>query len=122
MLRKFHRIAIPYGFIFAVAGCTNVSTNQAQTPTPTPTTTPSEVTVKIDNFTFTPANLSIPAGTKVTWINHDDVPHTATSTTNVFDSKALDTDEKFSFVFARAGTFPYYCEVHPHMTGQITVK
>ncbi len=80
--------------------------------------------VRIDNFTFDPPQLTISAGTKVTWINHDDVPHTATSTAKpkVFDSGTLDTDEKFSFVFTTSGTYQYYCAVHPRMTAQIIVK
>jgi plastocyanin len=80
--------------------------------------------VVIDNFTFEPSKLTISAGTKVTWVNHDDVPHTATSTTKprAFDSGTLDTDQKFSFVFATPGTYEYFCAVHPKMTGQIIVK
>jgi plastocyanin len=80
--------------------------------------------VTIDNFAFDPQTLTVPVGTKVTWINRDDVPHTATSSVKprVFDSKALDTDDKFSFVFTAPGTYPYFCQVHPHMTGEIVVK
>jgi plastocyanin len=80
--------------------------------------------VTIDNFAFNPQTLTVPVGTKVTWINRDDVPHTATSSAKprVFDSKALDTDDKFSFVFTATGTYPYFCAVHPHMTGEIVVK
>ncbi|HEV2968772.1 MAG TPA: cupredoxin family copper-binding protein [Pirellulales bacterium] len=83
---------------------------------------PNQVT--IDNFAFNPQTLTVHVGTKVTWINHDDVPHTATSAVKptVFDSKALDTDDKFSFVFTAPGTYPYFCAVHPHMTGEIVVK
>jgi plastocyanin len=85
-------------------------------------TTPNQVT--IDNFAFNPKTLTVPVGTKVTWINRDDVPHTATSAAEprLFDSKALDTDEKFSFVFTTPGTYRYFCAVHPHMTGEIVVK
>jgi plastocyanin len=80
--------------------------------------------VMIDNFSFNPKTLTVPVGAKVTWINRDDVPHTATSSAKptVFDSKALDTDDKFSFVFTAPGTYPYFCAVHPHMTGEIVVK
>jgi plastocyanin len=80
--------------------------------------------VKIDNFTFDPAKLTIKAGTKVTWTNHDDVPHTATSSVKprAFDSGTLDTDEKFSYVFTTPGTYDYFCAVHPKMTAQIIVK
>jgi plastocyanin len=80
--------------------------------------------IVIDNFTFDPPTLTIPVGAKVTWVNHDDVPHTATSTAKPkhFESGALDTDEKFSHVFTVPGTYEYFCVVHPKMTGQIIVK
>jgi plastocyanin len=80
--------------------------------------------VVIDNFTFDPPKVTISAGTQVTWINHDDVPHTATSSTKprAFDSGTLDTDQKFSFLFSTPGTYEYFCAVHPKMTGQIIVK
>ncbi len=78
--------------------------------------------VAIDNFTFTPQTLTVAAGTKVTWINHDDVPHTVKSTEKKFLSGTLDTDDKFSFVFSEPGTYPYFCTVHSQMTGTIVVK
>jgi plastocyanin len=78
--------------------------------------------VKIDNFTFNPQQITVKAGTTVTWVNHDDIPHTATSKTGVFRSKALDTDDKFSFTFATPGSYPYFCALHPHMTGTIVVE
>jgi plastocyanin len=80
--------------------------------------------IVIDNFTFDPPTLTIPVGTKVTWVNHDDVPHTATSTAKPkhFESGTLDTDDKFSHMFTIPGTFEYFCAVHPKMTGRIIVK
>jgi plastocyanin len=78
--------------------------------------------VKIDNFTFNPQQITVKAGTTVVWINHDDIPHTVMSKTFIFKSKALDTDDKFSFTFATPGTFPYFCSLHPHMTGSIVVE
>jgi len=78
--------------------------------------------VSIDNFSFTPMEMTIPAGTQVTWINKDDVPHTVVSVDHKFKSKALDTDEKFSFTFSNPGTYEYFCSVHPKMTGKIFVK
>jgi len=82
----------------------------------------SSIVVAIDNFTFTPAELTIPAGTQVTWINKDDVPHTVVSVDHKFKSQALDTDEKFSFTFKARGRYEYFCSVHPKMIGKITVK
>ncbi len=78
--------------------------------------------VKIDNFVFGPQTVTVPAGTTVTWTNSDDIPHTAVSTDGVFKSKVMDTDEKFSYTFTKAGTYPYYCSIHPKMTGTVVVK
>jgi plastocyanin len=78
--------------------------------------------VKIDNFSFGPGTLTVPVGTTVTWTNRDDIPHTAVSTDGVFKSKVMDTDEKFSYTFTKAGTFPYFCSIHPKMTGKVVVQ
>lgn len=91
-----------------------------------PTTHPAAapVTVAINDFAFAPRDLSVAVGTIVTWVNHDDVPHTATSSDGPasFDSRALDTDERFSFTFTTPGTYQYYCKAHPHMRGTVVVK
>jgi plastocyanin len=76
----------------------------------------------IDNFTFNPQRLTVKAGTTVTWINQDDIPHTVTSSTRLFKSKALDTDDGFSFTFNEPGAYEYFCSIHPHMTGSIVVE
>jgi plastocyanin len=78
--------------------------------------------VKIDNFSFSPATLEVKAGTKVTWTNADDIPHTVVSNDKIFKSKALDTDEKFSFTFEKPGTYPYFCSLHPKMTAKVVVQ
>jgi plastocyanin len=78
--------------------------------------------VSIDNFTFGPQELTIPVGTTVKWVNHDDIPHSVVDRNKAFRSKALDTDDSFSYTFASAGTFDYFCGLHPHMVGKITVK
>ncbi len=80
------------------------------------------IEVKIDNFIFKPQQVTVKAGDTVTWVNHDDIPHTVTSKTLAFRSKALDTDDKFSFTFTTPGSFPYFCSLHPHMTGTIVVE
>jgi plastocyanin len=77
--------------------------------------------VTIDNFTFNPPNLTVKAGTTVTWSNHDDIPHTVVSIQK-FRSKALDSEDSFSFTFATPGTYKYFCSLHPHMTGTIVVE
>jgi len=78
--------------------------------------------VKIDNFSFGPQTITVPVGATVIWTNRDDIPHTSVSTEGVFKSKVLDTDEKFSYTFTKAGTYPYYCTIHPKMTGQVVVQ
>ncbi len=79
--------------------------------------------VKIDNFSFSPPTLTVPAGATVTWINHDDVPHTVVSKNGKdFKSPVLDTDQKYTRSFARAGTYDYYCSLHPHMTAKVIVQ
>src|SRR6201984_3269128 len=85
---------------------------------------PASAEVKVDNFSFGPATLTVAVGTTVTWTNRDDIPHTVVSTDDpkAFKSKVLDTDEKFSYTFAKAGTFPYFCSVHPKMTGKVVVQ
>ena len=78
--------------------------------------------VKIDNFSFGPAAIKVSVGTTVTWINRDDIPHTVVSTEKVFKSKVLDTDEKFSYTFTKPGEYPYFCSIHPKMTGKVVVQ
>jgi plastocyanin len=78
--------------------------------------------VKIDNFVFGPQTLTVPVGATVTWTNKDDIPHTAVSTDGLFKSKVMDTDEKFSYTFDKAGTYSYFCSIHPKMTGKVVVQ
>jgi|SRR5580704_775534 plastocyanin len=78
--------------------------------------------VKIDNFSFGPAAITVSVGTTVTWINRDDIPHTVVSTEKVFKSKVMDTDEKFSYTFTKPGEYPYFCSIHPKMTGKVVVQ
>jgi plastocyanin len=80
-----------------------------------------DTTITIDNFTFAPAELTVKVGTTVTWKNHDDIPHMIVSA-GKFRSKALDTDDSYSFTFTAAGAYAYFCSLHPHMTGTIKVE
>jgi plastocyanin len=81
-----------------------------------------DATVKIDNFAFEPKQLTVKPGTTVTWINADDIPHTVVASDRTFRSKAMDTDDKFSFTFTTPGSYGYFCSLHPHMQGTITVS
>ena len=78
--------------------------------------------VRVDNFTFTPETLTVPVNKPVTWVNKDDIPHVIASSDGLFKSKALDTDQQYSFTFTKAGTYPYFCAIHPKMVGKIVVQ
>lgn len=80
--------------------------------------------VVIDNFAYSPREITVAPGSRVLWVNRDDVPHTVTSTAKpkAFDSGAVDGKESFAFVFQTPGTYEYFCALHPHMTGKVIVK
>ena len=78
--------------------------------------------VTIDNFTFTSREMTVAVGTTVKWVNHDDIPHNVIDKNKAFRSKPLDTDDSYSFTFASAGTYDYFCGLHPKMQGKIIVK
>jgi plastocyanin len=107
-------VALGLGMAGLGAGARNFSASAQQNPETTE--------VKIDNFSFGPGTLTVPVGTTVTWTNRDDIPHTVVSTEGVFRSKVLDTDEKFSFTFSKTGSYPYFCSIHPKMTGRVVVQ
>jgi plastocyanin len=106
---------IAVAVVLLVAGGLGLNANAQQAPA-------AGAEVKIDNFSFGPASVTVSAGTTVTWTNRDDIPHTVVSDDKVFKSKVLDTDEKFSYTFAKPGTYPYFCSVHPKMTGKVIVQ
>ena len=117
-------IAIVATLMF-LSGCGASRTNfAAEKGNHTPDEGPvnAEIEIKIENYVFVPAEATIAPGTRVTWVNKDDAPHTATSTDDRFSSDGLDTDDKYSFVFREKGDFSYYCALHPHMKGVIKVQ
>ena len=119
-MKRFIPAIVALGLVaWASAGLTSKTPAAAIAPDQ-----PAPAKVTIDNFSFKPNQLTVAVGTSVTWVNHDDVPHTATSHDNpaTFDSKTLDTDQSYSFTFTKPGVYNYYCKVHNHMTGTITVK
>jgi amicyanin len=81
-----------------------------------------DAAVQIDDFAFSPPSLTVKAGTTVTWRNKDDIPHTVASSTRLFKSGALDTDDSYSFTFNEPGSYQYFCSLHPHMTAKIVVE
>jgi amicyanin len=129
--------AVAYYFFFANNGASgaysyNTPTSTATTQngsqnTGTSTTNQSAPTsaqsmsVTISNMAFNPAEISVKAGTTVTWTNNDSIAHTVTSDTGVFDSKALNPGQSYSFVFATPGTFTYHCSIHPSMKAGVVV-
>jgi len=108
------------GLAAALLGFASLSAMGRDAPKPMNQTSGAEI--KIDNFSFSAPTITIAAGTQVTWINRDDMPHTVASDDKLFKSKALDTDEKFSFTFSTPGTYHYFCSIHPKMTGEVVVK
>jgi plastocyanin len=78
--------------------------------------------VFIQGMAFNPASITITAGTTITWTNKDAIGHTVTSNTNLFNSGTLQTGGTFSFTFAKAGTYSYYCSIHPSMVASVTVN
>ena len=107
-------VALGLGIAGLAAHATEVTASAPQKPN-----TPG---VKIDNFSFGPGTLTVAEGTTVTWTNRDDIPHTVVGTEGAFKSKVLDTDESFSFTFAKAGSYQYFCSIHPKMTGKVVVQ
>ena len=105
MIRIIARLALAIGLFVCAGTAAQAQDNQ----------------VKISNFTFNPPKLTVKAGSTVTWTNDDDIPHTVTSPPSI-RSKALDSDETFSFTFTTPGIFNYFCSLHPHMTGTIVVE
>jgi plastocyanin len=83
---------------------------------------PAPANIEIDNFTFAPQQLIVRAGTTVIWRNRDDIPHAVASSTRAFKSKALDTDDTYAFTLTTAGTYEYFCSLHPQMIGTIVVE
>jgi len=82
----------------------------------------SALEVRVDNFTFRPDTLTVPVNSTVTWVNKDDLPHTIASNDGLFKSKALDTEDKYSYTFRKPGTYAYFCSIHPKMVGKIVVQ
>jgi len=110
------RIAAVLCASFLFVGAGEITSRAANVP-------PSIVEVKIDNFTFAPMDLTVAVGTTVKWINRDDIPHTVVSEDKTtFKSKAMDTDESFSYTFNQPGTYTYFCSIHPKMVAKIIVK
>jgi amicyanin len=113
---------IPSAAVAALAAVTLGAAAPAPSVLPPAPAAAQATAVNIDNFVFGPAAITVPVGATVTWVNRDDIPHTVVAVDKAFKSKVLDTDDKFSFTFTKAGTYDYFCSIHPHMTGKVVVK
>jgi plastocyanin len=83
---------------------------------------PAKAEVRIDNFSFSPAVITVKSGTQITWTSADDIPHTVVSDSKAFKSKVLATGEKFTWTAGKTGTYAYSCSIHPNMTGKVVVE
>lgn len=83
-----------------------------------------EVKVRIGNFAFIPATITVAAGTKLHWVNEDDAPHivVGVDSDTPIKSPPLDTDDEYAVVLDKPGTYQYFCSLHPHMVGIVVVK
>lgn len=115
-------VLIAVAFVMILIGTVSHAQPENGPVTPVAASADSPAQVVIDNFVYSPVPLTVKVGTQVTWINHDDIPHTVDSTQGKFKSAALDTDDKFEFKFTEAGEYPFFCRIHPKMTGKIIVQ
>lgn len=121
-------IIVTISTFFILTACsTSPSTGPTNTPVSTPTPNPntptgSSAAISLANFAFSPASITVKAGTKVTWTNKDSTTHTVTSDSGVFNSGNLPPNSSFSFTFSTPGTFSYHCSIHTYMTGTVMVQ
>ena len=93
----------------------------ALAPTAGAQSPPPQAAVRIKDFAYAPARLTVPAGTTVRFVNDDTEAHTVTAVDRSFDSGGLDSGESWTHRFAAPGTFAYFCAIHPYMHGTVVV-
>jgi plastocyanin len=122
LLRHLNTGTLAFFMLVALASLTSMRGKEAETKASIPVKA-SKAEVVIDNFSFSPKTFTVPAGATVTWTNHDNVPHVVTSADDQFKkSLVLKTGQRFSDTFATAGSYSYFCSIHPRMTAQIIVR
>jgi plastocyanin len=123
-MRKLRHLPALAVLALAAAGCGGRDTPSRHDMTAPASPAGEAARVTIDQFAYGPRELTVPAGSRVTWVNRDDVPHTVTSADQPrrFNSGTLDTDGQFTHLFTTPGTYEYFCAVHPKMTGKVIVK
>ena len=121
-LRHLNTGTLAFFLLVALASLTNIRGREGETKASIPVEA-GKTEIVIADFSFSPKTFTVPAGATVTWTNHDQVPHVVTSADNQFKkSPVLRTGQRFSNTFATAGTYSYFCSIHPRMTGKIIVK
>ena len=125
-LKSINRMPLIVGlFVLSAALIFSVSCNtttQSTAPESTPAPSETSDTVDISNFSFVAETVTVSVGTKVTWTNQDSVAHTVTSDDDLFDSGRLSNGASVSYTFTEAGTYSYFCSIHPYMTAKIIVQ
>jgi plastocyanin len=79
-------------------------------------------TIIIENFAYSPGNLQVPVGARVTWTNRDGAPHSATDAGGSWDTGVLAKGKSATLTFDTAGTFNYFCTIHPSMKARVVVQ
>ena len=121
-LKHLNTGTLAFFLLVALAALTNIRGKEAETKASIPVKA-TKTEVVIDSFSFSPKTFTLPVGATVTWTNHDNVPHVVVSADDQFKkSPALKAGQSFSNTFVTAGTYSYFCSIHPQMTGKITVK
>ena len=112
-LRRLNMGTLAFVLFIALALLNTIRGKEPETRESAPAKA-SKIEVVIDNFSFSPKTFTLPAGATVTWTNHDNVPHVVTSADDQFTkSSILKTGQRFSNTFATAGTYSYFCSIHP---------
>jgi plastocyanin len=120
---KTHNTGKIFIVIAMILSTAIISCKKDNTGTPADTNPPKTSNdISIQNMNFSPASLTVPAGSTVTWTNNDGFAHTVTSKTNAFDSGSIANGKTFSFTFSTAGKYDYYCSIHTSMTGLVVVQ
>ena len=121
-LRRFNMGTLAFVLFVALALLNTMRGKEPETRESAPARA-TKTEVIIGNFSFSPKTLTVPVGATVTWTNHDKVPHVVTTADNRFQkSPVLKAGQSFSNTFATAGTYSYFCSIHPQMNGKIIVK
>ncbi|MEN8651674.1 cupredoxin family copper-binding protein [Streptomyces sp. 21So2-11] len=127
--RPHTTVAATLCLLVSLGGCSNGgSSSPSASPSTAATKAPSpqggeEARITIKNFTFTPAELTVSPGTKVTVVNNDSTPHTVTASDKAFDTATIAAGKTATFTApSRAGAYAYICSIHQYMTGLLKVR